>query len=97
MRDHKFIQGWERKREIGRKKYVIRYTIISTIGLPIGTILGRRMYGDPLKMQLGDTILACAVACVGGLLLGAVVSFLRWESNEDKYYLLTEENDERRP
>lgn len=90
MKTEKFIKKWEKYKRKGKKKFVIYQSIIMGTGMFTGSIIGWLLLGDLFDVfKQFDSSLALMI---GGIIGGAIGGILQWDSNEEKYNQLINNN-----
>lgn len=95
MKDNtKFIKSWEKKRQKGKFKFVLKFCVVMSISLAIGGMIGiviSRGFSVFQTEHYWDMPLA---STLGGIIGGIVGSNIRWNKSEEKYRKLKNKIDE---
>ena len=85
--DEEFIKSWEKTKEKGILKHVLKITIIMTFTMSILGIVfifsKHSIYGDLKNQTLFNTLLI-------GVIAGVITSIMQWFLGNDRYNLLKE-------
>ena len=88
---NKFLQQWEVTRKKGKTKYLLCYTLAWVLFLVLGQVFTFIVHKNSISpLHLSDILIGTGIS----ILLGLLLSYLSWTSNEREYQVIKEQESQ---